>query len=70
MNIKAILTAMSVLEKAGHALRCGGLNVAAQMQLGKECYESEFALQLGLERDFPEVKIDRHSTDLSKRVEQ
>ena len=64
MKTKTIFEAVLVLDKAGRALRCGNLNIAAQMDLGRECYEVATALQLALERALPEVKIDRHHRDL------
>ena len=57
MNIKTILDAMSALDKAARALRCGDLDISAQVRLASECNTAEIELQLALQRDFPDVKI-------------
>lgn len=56
MKTKTIIDAIIVLDKAGRALRCGNLNIAAQMQLGEECYGAKNLLSISLELDFPAVK--------------
>lgn len=57
MRTETIIKAINLLDKAGHALRMGDLDITAQVRLASECTTIAFTLQHELEKAVPEVKI-------------